>query len=128
MIDYELFFFLMIRRPPRSTRTDTLFPYTTLFRSISADPNFALESYELHVIDYFVKPYTFERFYQACLKAAESIRPGTPEVTKAAEGFIAVKVAYRYRIIYHRDIIYIEGAKDYVNIVDRKSTRLTSSH
>src|SRR3546814_19032536 len=27
-----LFFFLMIRRPPRSTRTDTLFPYTTLFR------------------------------------------------------------------------------------------------
>src|SRR3546814_9364414 len=33
-------FFLMIRRPPRSTRTDTLFPYTTLFRSdqISLDP------------------------------------------------------------------------------------------
>src|SRR3546814_14398097 len=30
------FFFLMIRRPPRSTRTDTLFPYTTLFRSLSA--------------------------------------------------------------------------------------------
>src|SRR3546814_14807583 len=30
---FFLFFFLMIRRPPRSTRTDTLFPYTTLFRS-----------------------------------------------------------------------------------------------
>src|SRR3546814_14579254 len=29
------FFFLMIRRPPRSTRTDTLFPYTTLFRSVA---------------------------------------------------------------------------------------------
>src|SRR3546814_15906627 len=29
------FVFLMIRRPPRSTRTDTLFPYTTLFRSIA---------------------------------------------------------------------------------------------
>src|SRR3546814_1422393 len=29
-----LCFFLMIRRPPRSTRTDTLFPYTTLFRSL----------------------------------------------------------------------------------------------
>src|SRR3546814_6443982 len=28
-----IFFFVMIRRPPRSTRTDTLFPYTTLFRS-----------------------------------------------------------------------------------------------
>src|SRR3546814_3920308 len=33
---FILFFFLMIRRPPRSTRTDTLFPYTTLFRSITA--------------------------------------------------------------------------------------------
>src|SRR3546814_4135698 len=31
--ELKLFFFLMIRRPPRSTRTDTLFPYTTLFRS-----------------------------------------------------------------------------------------------
>src|SRR3546814_11413575 len=38
---YYLFFFLMIRLPPRSTRTDTLFPYTTLFRSgevVALDP------------------------------------------------------------------------------------------
>src|SRR3546814_10899832 len=34
MYVYLGFFFLMIRRPPRSTRTDTLFPYTTLFRSV----------------------------------------------------------------------------------------------
>src|SRR3546814_20404342 len=33
MSSFAHFFFLMIRRPPRSTRTDTLFPYTTLFRS-----------------------------------------------------------------------------------------------
>src|SRR3546814_21164537 len=33
LIESVFFFFLMIRRPPRSTRTDTLFPYTTLFRS-----------------------------------------------------------------------------------------------
>src|SRR3546814_12886890 len=33
----SFFFFLMIRRPPRSTRPDTLFPYPTLFRSIGAD-------------------------------------------------------------------------------------------
>src|SRR3546814_16335764 len=32
-VDYMCFLFLMIRRPPISTRTDTLFPYTTLFRS-----------------------------------------------------------------------------------------------
>src|SRR3546814_20134048 len=34
VLNYFSFFFLMIRRPPRSTRTDTLFPYTTLFRSL----------------------------------------------------------------------------------------------
>src|SRR3546814_12928733 len=33
LYSFYFFFFLMIRRPPRSTRTDTLFPYTTLFRS-----------------------------------------------------------------------------------------------
>src|SRR3546814_20654414 len=33
-----IIFFLIIRRPPRSTRTDTLFPYTTLFRSYKRDP------------------------------------------------------------------------------------------
>src|SRR3546814_12653088 len=35
---FGFFFFLMIRRPPRSTRTDTLFPYTTLFRSRRTPP------------------------------------------------------------------------------------------
>src|SRR3546814_1592417 len=37
---FTCFFFLMIRRPPRSTRTDTLFPYTTLFRSSSTTRSF----------------------------------------------------------------------------------------
>src|SRR3546814_19411709 len=38
-----VFFFLMIRRPPRSTRTDTLFPYTTLFRSVALNPEHFFE-------------------------------------------------------------------------------------
>src|SRR3546814_2251934 len=40
-----MFFFLMIRRPPRSTRTDTLLPYTTLFRSVESSvlPSLAKE-------------------------------------------------------------------------------------
>src|SRR3546814_11568504 len=42
LFDFLFFFifFLMIRRPPRSTRTDTLFPYTTLFRSESPRADF----------------------------------------------------------------------------------------
>src|SRR3546814_19900298 len=38
-IQINCFCFLIIRRPPRSTRTDTLFPYTTLFRSIEIGPS-----------------------------------------------------------------------------------------
>src|SRR3546814_18940466 len=42
-----LFFFLMLRRPPRSTRTDTLLPYTTLFRSASMTGRLAVRSRRL---------------------------------------------------------------------------------
>src|SRR3546814_11580858 len=40
----SFFCFLMIRRPPRSTRSDTLFPYTTLFRSLGSVLNFLMLS------------------------------------------------------------------------------------
>src|SRR3546814_17264411 len=43
-----LFVFLMKRRPPRSTRTDTLFPYTTLFRSDELDGDEGVADVELH--------------------------------------------------------------------------------
>src|SRR3546814_983835 len=48
-----MFFFLRIRRPPRSTRTDTLFPYTTLFRSFLDDPgrDLAAPAGQLHLAE-----------------------------------------------------------------------------
>src|SRR3546814_11371907 len=49
------FFFLMIRRPPRSTRTDTLFPYTTLFRSRSCGPQQAAQA--IHECGTFFSPF-----------------------------------------------------------------------
>src|SRR3546814_3390742 len=51
MFPHFVFFFLMIRRPPRSTRTDTLFPYTTLFRSGGkADPRSVIAAKLAHNI------------------------------------------------------------------------------
>src|SRR3546814_13728244 len=47
--DIIYFFFLMIRRPPRSTRTDTLFPYTTLFRSLNGVNAESIASAGAHV-------------------------------------------------------------------------------
>src|SRR3546814_19665668 len=52
----RLFFFLMIRRPPRSTRTDTLFPYTTLFRSLCGGEPVALAIAAAHAMDQTLLP------------------------------------------------------------------------
>src|SRR3546814_15740679 len=51
IVSRNVFFYLMIRRPPRSTRTETLFPYTTLFRSEAM----AMHWYVLHVYSGFEK-------------------------------------------------------------------------
>src|SRR3546814_19530336 len=52
-----LFFFLMIRRPPRSTRTDTLFPYTTLFRSgLIETPARVVRAFEEFFAGYKIDP------------------------------------------------------------------------
>src|SRR3546814_16654786 len=50
MLFFFGFFFLMIRRPPRSTRTDTLFPYTTLFRSVVHEGNAQIAAEEVAAI------------------------------------------------------------------------------
>src|SRR3546814_20214007 len=64
------FFFLMIRRPPRSTRTDTLFPYTTLFRSDRGGP---FPPGALHI----ARPHLFDR--ERAERRALSGRPPRPE-------------------------------------------------
>src|SRR3546814_6987616 len=53
-------FFLMIRRPPRSTRTDTLFPYTTLFRAILVGADHVL-NVERGLAEEMVAALAFER-------------------------------------------------------------------
>src|SRR3546814_14514871 len=62
-----LFFFLMIRRPPRSTRTDTLFPYTTLFRSASALPDAEQDAAALGVTGTFLDVLVRDRRADAAL-------------------------------------------------------------
>src|SRR3546814_18514195 len=73
---WSLFFFLMIRRPPRSTRTDTLFPYTTLFRSIGQPKSdYALNVY----FDSLKKSYWFGPEMLEFVEHA----PGTEEIGRA---------------------------------------------
>src|SRR3546814_12111467 len=96
------FFFLMIRRPPRSTRTDTLFPYTTLFRSIK-------------------RGYTRD-FATRTFKQIEGFGSyGFPE--SHAASFAKIAYASSWMKCHHPEIFCAALLN-----ADRKSTRLNSSH
>lgn len=91
-----------------------------MFILITAYEKYALEGYNLDVVDYLVKPVPLDRFIKACGKALElhqlkngktngSIEPSTP-------GYIFVNVDYSLLKIVLSDILWIEGLKDYIKI------------
>ena len=73
---------------------------------------YALKGYELNVTDYLLKPFTFERFFQAVEKAKISLdKKETPEKKS-----VFIKTEYRLEQVLLSDIIYIEGMRDYRRI------------
>ncbi len=91
----------------------------------TAYPEYALEGYELDVVDYLLKPIAFDRFYRAAEKALQQIK-NIPQMLPVTEptsinsnginGFIFIKTEYKIQKIYLDDILYIEGLKDYISI------------
>jgi DNA-binding LytR/AlgR family response regulator len=89
----------------------------------TAFSKYATEGFDLDVIDYLLKPYSFERFLKAVNKAHEYIamrehvhqQPAVKETT-AAPAFLFVKADYKLYKINLKDILYIEGLKDYIKI------------
>ncbi len=83
----------------------------------TAHNQYALEGFELNVIDYLMKPISMERFMKAVNKATEKIESSSGENGAAdGEDFIFVKSDKKLVKIKYDDIIYIEGLKDYVII------------
>ena len=95
---------------------------------ITAYKKFATEGFDLDVVDYKVKPVSLERFMKACNKAQELYElrnPGmeTAAVPAAAPDFFFVNVDYSLVKVMFPDIIWIEGAGDYVKIHLKSSTK-----
>jgi DNA-binding LytR/AlgR family response regulator len=102
-----------------------------LFILTTAYPEFALESYELDVVDYLVKPIRLERFLKAANKAKDlfllkqkSDNP-TPHVNKE-DGFIYLKSDRKILRVFLKDIRFISGMKDYVMVHTTRDRIMTA--
>jgi len=90
----------------------------------TAYEEFALQSYELDVTDYLVKPIRFERFMKGVNKAHHLHQLEHPSADNE-QGFLFIKVEYKTVKIPFENILYIEGLKDYVRIFTKEKTFLT---
>ena len=91
----------------------------------TAYPEYALEGFDLDVVDYLLKPISYERFYKAASKAQQILEPAMPaqseNVVVAApqtNDFIFIKGDTKNKFIKvnYDDILYIEGLKNYVSV------------
>ncbi len=82
----------------------------------TANPNFAIEGFDLDVTDYLMKPIRFARFLKAIDKAQQVINAEAQLHYSASEssGYIFVKTGHKLVKVFIDDILYIEGLKDYV--------------
>lgn len=92
---------------------------------ITAYEKFALEGFNLDVIDYLVKPVPLDRFIKACNKALElyNLKKRKPEALTAEPEYFFVNVEYSLQKVEFADIQWIEGLKDYIKIYLRSSTK-----
>lgn len=83
---------------------------------VTAHTGYAIEAFELDVVDYILKPYTFERFLKAINKAKKMIGLSNNKI-KLQKDFMTIKDRHRTLLVKFINIYYVEGMKDYVRII-----------
>ncbi|NIG56948.1 LytTR family DNA-binding domain-containing protein [Chitinophaga sp. Cy-1792] len=94
----------------------------------TASPDYAVQGYELDVVDYLMKPFGFERLLRAINKAKATLqqrRQNQVQVKdKPATTFMFVKDGQKLSKVVFDDIYYVEGMKDYIKIVTNQETHI----
>ena len=105
----------------------------------TAYSQYALESYDLNVSDYLLKPIAFDRFYKAVEKVHNRVKSSEPAAAPqpvavsapisnnnhTVQDFIFVKTEHKIQKIELDDILYIEGLKDYISIYTKTERIIT---
>ena len=93
----------------------------------TAYPQYALEAFELDVVDYLLKPIKFERFFKAVNRARELVN--TKEIyaiENTEDEFFYIKADRKFIKLFFEDILFIKGMKDYVMISTKKEKYMTA--
>lgn len=97
----------------------------------TAHSEYALEGYELDVVDYLLKPVQFDRFVKAVSKAYQYAAPATPQEVSndrneaRKESFLYFRVDRKMVKVMLRDILYAESMKDYIKVYTTQGTIVT---
>ncbi|SFW73886.1 LytR/AlgR family response regulator transcription factor [Chitinophaga sancti] len=108
-------FLKIIQRPPMVIIT-------------TAYPSYALEGFQLNVLDYLLKPITFDRFFKAVSKAREYhqlVNRANVQKTEATTDYFFIKCGSKYEKIHFEDILYVEGMQNYITIYTVKGKYVT---
>ena len=110
-------FLKSLKHPPKTI-------FTTAYR------DFAIESYELEVVDYLLKPITFERFFKSVDKYLRASNPVAATVVEPVknEEYILLKSSGKNFKIALDDIIYVESVKDYIKVHKTDGNAITSKY
>ena len=101
----------------KSMPTPPLIIFTTAY------PQYALEGYELDILDYLLKPVSFPRFLKAVLKARDYI--GARTTNYIANDFFFIKCDQRLEKILISDVLYIEGMVNYIIVHTKQKKYIT---
>jgi len=93
----------------------------------TAYTNYAVESFELDVLDYLVKPFSFDRFFKACHKAKDYLQFQHQQAPAASQpqerAFFFVKCDGRIEKVYYDELVFVEAMLNYV-VLHTESAKL----
>jgi DNA-binding LytR/AlgR family response regulator len=103
---------------PKMRGTDFLksLPVKPLTIITTAYPNFALEGFELNVLDYLVKPITPERFLTAVNRARSVLEARVEATITVEDDYLFIKCNNGYEKIRHSEVLFVEAAQNYITL------------